>query len=89
MIDGHFVPGNVAVSVHQMATNRSKLNWTDPDEFVPSRWLGEDERYKDDKRDSMEPFSLGPRNCIGKVSLCLFLLTIPFCVRVGKYTNKC
>lgn len=37
----------------------------DPLEFVPERWLG-DERYADDQRAAMQPFSVGPRDCVGK-----------------------
>ncbi|KAK9775959.1 putative Cytochrome P450 [Seiridium cardinale] len=35
-----------------------------PDEFVPERWLGDPE-YKDDNREAHQPFSIGPRNCLG------------------------
>ncbi|KAK3056238.1 hypothetical protein LTR09_002745 [Extremus antarcticus] len=34
-------------------------------EFHPERWLGDPE-YKDDNLDALEPFSVGPRNCLGK-----------------------
>jgi cytochrome P450 len=37
----------------------------DPEEFVPERWLG-DPRYENDRREAAQPFSVGPRNCIGK-----------------------
>jgi len=36
-----------------------------PDSFIPERWLG-DEKFKNDRKDGMQPFSFGPRNCIGK-----------------------
>lgn len=64
MIAGRFVPGKTLVSVAHMATYRSLDNFRDPEKFVPERWMG-DERYKDDRRNSLQPFSLGPRNCIG------------------------
>ena len=32
--------------------------------FVPERWLGDTE-YAADKRDAHQPFSVGPRNCLG------------------------
>ena len=35
-----------------------------PDTFVPERWLGDSE-YKDDKRESHQPFATGTRNCLG------------------------
>lgn len=49
----------------QYPANHSSRNWTDPDAFVPERWMG-DERYKDDNHASMNAFSFGPRNCLGK-----------------------
>ncbi|KAI0193809.1 cytochrome P450 [Astrocystis sublimbata] len=63
-IMGKWVPGGTRVSVHPTAAYRSPANFTNPDEFVPERWLG-DPKYKDDVRDAHQPFSVGPRNCIG------------------------
>jgi len=54
-----------SVYMSQHAANHSKRNWTDPDTFVPERWLG-DAKYKDDNRAVVHPFSFGPRNCLGK-----------------------
>lgn len=34
------------------------------DEFHPERWL-DDPLYKDDCRQAVQPFAVGPRNCIG------------------------
>ncbi|KAF2005891.1 cytochrome P450 monooxygenase-like protein [Amniculicola lignicola CBS 123094] len=65
MVSGHFIPENTSVYVSQHATNHSPRNYTDPDSFVPERWLG-DVRYKDDNRAATQPFSFGPRNCLGK-----------------------
>jgi cytochrome P450 len=64
-ISGHFIPGGTAVYVSQHAANHSARNFTDADSYVPERWLG-DEKYKDDKREVVNPFSFGPRNCLGK-----------------------
>ncbi|USW47667.1 Putative cytochrome P450 [Septoria linicola] len=65
MVDGEFVPGGTTLGVHQLATYRSEANFKHAHEFRPERWLGDPE-YKDDRLDSLEPFSVGPRNCIGK-----------------------
>lgn len=43
----------------------SELNFKDPKKFVPERWL-DDPRYASDNRAILSPFSLGPRDCIGK-----------------------
>lgn len=53
------------VSVAQYAAYRSPLNFKDPESFIPERWLP-GTGYEDDKKEALQPFSLGPRNCIGK-----------------------
>ena len=56
-----------SVGVHQSATYQSSANFTDPKSFVPERWLPEaPERYRNDRKDALQPFSVGPRNCLGK-----------------------
>lgn len=54
-----------SVSVHQLSTYRNPKNFARPTEFIPERWLGDPEFASDD-RFAMQPFSYGPRNCIGK-----------------------
>ncbi|KAF2876719.1 cytochrome P450 monooxygenase-like protein [Massariosphaeria phaeospora] len=64
-ISGHYIPEGTSVYVSQYAASHSESNWTDPEAYAPERWLG-DKRYKDDKRTAINPFSFGPRNCLGK-----------------------
>ncbi|OAA59705.1 Cytochrome P450 [Niveomyces insectorum RCEF 264] len=64
-IEGYWMPEDTVVSVPQFSAYRSPRLWNDPDKFVPERWLG-DKRYATDCRDILQPFSVGPRNCIGK-----------------------
>ena len=66
VVNGEYIPQGVAVSIPIYAASRSPLNWTEPDSFVPERWLGEDPKFSNDKRDASQPFSYGPRNCIGR-----------------------
>ncbi|KAL8965071.1 MAG: hypothetical protein Q9197_006686 [Variospora fuerteventurae] len=67
VIDGYFVPANTSVGVHQWAAYQASANFTDPTSFVPERWLPEaPERYRNDSKPALQPFSLGPRNCLGK-----------------------
>lgn len=54
------------LQVSIFAANMSPGNFTDPTSFVPERWIAPHGRYTDDKRGSVQPFSLGPRACIGK-----------------------
>jgi cytochrome P450 len=64
VIAGRFVPSSTTVSVSHWSCYHSPDNFRDPDKFIPERWLG-DERYRDDKKRALQPFSLGPRNCLG------------------------
>jgi hypothetical protein len=53
------------VSVPQYITYRDLASIKDPDTFAPERWL-EDPKCKDDNRAAVQPFNVGPRNCIGQ-----------------------
>ncbi|KAK8116211.1 cytochrome P450 [Apiospora sp. TS-2023a] len=63
---GQYVPGGFTVGVHQLAADRSSHNFADPESFAPERWLGDDSRFDEDHKAACQPFSHGPRNCIGK-----------------------
>jgi cytochrome P450 len=81
-VDGHYVPEGVSydqcptilytkyvqisVSVYQYATYHQPSNFYLADSFIPERWLGTDTRFANDKLDAFQPFSYGPRGCIGK-----------------------
>lgn len=65
VVCGQPVPAGTTIGVAHLATYRSEEHFKDPYEFRPERWLG-DPDYKDDHLDSVEPFAVGPRNCIGK-----------------------
>jgi cytochrome P450 len=62
---GEWLPEGTTIGVHHLATYRNEEFFRKPHEFHPERWLGDPE-FKDDKLDAMEPFSVGPRNCVGK-----------------------
>ncbi|KAI1060195.1 hypothetical protein LB506_011282 [Fusarium annulatum] len=64
-VAGYFIPENTSISVPHFCAYHSKLNFADPETFAPERWLG-DPRYSNDNRDIMQPFSIGPRDCLGK-----------------------
>jgi len=65
IIAGGFVPGNTVVSVNSWGASRSSTNFIRPNEFIPERWMGAPE-FKHDKRKVVQPFSVGPRNCLGQ-----------------------
>lgn len=52
--------------VWQWAMHHDADYWFDPWGFHPERWIGGDPRFADDCQDAMQPFSIGPRNCIGR-----------------------
>ncbi|OQV03600.1 hypothetical protein CLAIMM_08622 [Cladophialophora immunda] len=64
IIDGYSVPGGTTVSVSSWAASHNPENFQQPDEFIPERWL--DVAYSADKKKATQPFSLGPRVCLGK-----------------------
>ncbi|KAK1752836.1 Cytochrome P450 monooxygenase abl2 [Echria macrotheca] len=77
VIDGNYVPPGTTVSVHLWSAGHSKLNWTRPEEFLPERWLNPDQ-FPHDRLQASQPFSLGPRGCIGK-NLSLIELRLALC----------
>ncbi|KAL5356419.1 cytochrome P450 [Aspergillus floccosus] len=71
VISGYNIPPGTAVSVHQSAAYWSSTNFHRPQEFIPERWLQDvksdpSSPFSADKRDVVQPFSVGPRNCIGR-----------------------
>ncbi|KAF2648229.1 cytochrome P450 [Lophiostoma macrostomum CBS 122681] len=66
VISGHFVPRGTVVWINHYCCNTATQNFRDPLLFVPERWLG-GKTYESDKREVVQPFSVGPRNCPGKM----------------------
>lgn len=64
-IAGRFVPEGVIVSVAQWPTYHSTRNFSQPFSFQPERFL-QPGKYPDDKPGAIQPFGIGPRDCIGK-----------------------
>jgi len=67
VVSGYYLPEGAALCVSHYPAYHSERNFKNPEAFVPERWLGDPE-YKDDKSAWCQPFSFGPRNCLGKVS---------------------
>lgn len=55
----------MVVYVTQYSAYRSPLNFRDPDDFKPERWLN-DEDFTSDNLAVVQPFITGPYSCIGK-----------------------
>ncbi|KAF2103452.1 cytochrome P450 [Rhizodiscina lignyota] len=70
MICGKAVPPNTVIRMTQYATYHSPSNFVRPDEFLPERWLDEENNkeseFSQDKKSALQPFHVGPRNCLGR-----------------------
>ena len=69
-VAGYFLPEDTVVSIPQWAAYQSDSNFHSPSSFAPERWLPESRLpsspYRLDRQDTFNPFSLGPRNCLGR-----------------------
>ncbi|KAL8791875.1 MAG: hypothetical protein Q9195_005537 [Heterodermia aff. obscurata] len=64
-----FVPPGASVGVPYYSTFHHPDNFDQPESFLPDRWLPETRNgppFANDNKDCMQPFSFGPRNCLGK-----------------------
>ena len=92
-IAGEWIPGGTTVSVYSWAATHSQLNFSDPESFIPERWLEDkDSKYSADRKDASQPFSLGPRGCIGRhlsyMELRLILANLRKCITTSKSDNR-
>ncbi|KXT05512.1 hypothetical protein AC578_3736 [Pseudocercospora eumusae] len=69
VIDGEMIPGNTYVSMGQWYMGRSEELFDNPKEFRPERWLHSEVQKASNRHvdEILKPFSMGPRNCIGKL----------------------
>ncbi|RAQ59864.1 hypothetical protein AFCA_011456 [Aspergillus flavus] len=65
VLNDQHIPGGIGVGMPMYAAFRASSNFTYPDRFAPERWLG-DPMYSKDKKGALQPFSFGPRNCLGR-----------------------
>ena len=63
-ICGHYVSGGTVVSVHSWAITHSNALFPDPEKFDPTRFLGQHKGQS--QIEASQPFSTGPRACIGR-----------------------
>ena len=61
-----WVPGGTTVGLNHYATYRDPRNFEAPQCFMPERWLEGQEDSSKAKVEAFQPFSYGPRNCLGK-----------------------
>jgi len=87
-IEGRWVPGGTTVGVHPFAVTHHPNNFYRPLDYLPERWLAPNlldlddvsaDMFAGDKRHLSQPFSFGPRNCIGKRCVILPHSSSPAC----------
>ncbi|KAH6889402.1 cytochrome P450 [Thelonectria olida] len=66
VINGQYVAAGTILDIWQWVINRNPNHFTLPDSFIPERWTGTEPRFANDRKDAVQPFSHGPRNCLGK-----------------------
>ncbi|KAI7778544.1 hypothetical protein LA080_002054 [Diaporthe eres] len=78
---GDHLSAGTTLGIWQWVAYHDPSNFLYPDSFIPDRWLN-DRRFGNDNKDVFQPFSYGPRNCIGMnlafVELRLILARIIF-----------
>lgn len=57
--------GFILMSTSHMS-HRLPEYWPQPNDFLPERWLAEDNGTVNHKKNAWRPFEQGPRNCIGQ-----------------------
>ncbi|ORY02749.1 putative cytochrome P450 [Clohesyomyces aquaticus] len=64
----NFVPQGTLVEIQHWSVNHSAENWKDPWVFRPERFMPESKEAlaNQNRLDSVQAFSVGPRNCIGR-----------------------
>jgi cytochrome P450 len=62
---GRWVPAGTSCAVPTWAVNRLGENFHKPHEFLFERWFGEVAEGTEDNLSVLQPFSTGPRYCIG------------------------
>ncbi|KAK4159985.1 hypothetical protein QBC43DRAFT_246406 [Cladorrhinum sp. PSN259] len=71
MVCGVWLPGGTPVSIQAYSMNREPRYWARADEYLPERWLNDacsnpKSPFFGDQRHGLQPFSVGPRSCIGQ-----------------------
>ncbi|RSL59492.1 hypothetical protein CEP53_005776 [Fusarium sp. AF-6] len=64
-VSGRFIPEDTVVAIHQWAMYHNAKHFKDPFTYHPERFLG-DPKFGSDHKDVLQPFHVGPRNCLGR-----------------------
>lgn len=67
IVAGRMVPPRTSLTMNLWAAHRDPANFHRPLDFIPERWLKDaPAEFDGDDRTVFKPFSLGPRDCLGK-----------------------
>jgi cytochrome P450 len=67
VVAGKVVPPHTSITMNLWAAHRDPINFRKPEEFIPERWMRDaSAEFLDDDKNVFKPFSVGPRDCIGK-----------------------
>ena len=66
IIDGYYIPPGTVVSTPTYGIMHDPRNFSNPDDFIPTRWIPDEKVDETCNRAAWIPFSYGPRSCIGK-----------------------
>jgi len=66
VLGGYHIPSGTKVVRAGMITSVSSKHFTDPESFVPERWLRADPKYNTANSFANLPWGHGPRACIGQ-----------------------
>ncbi|KAL4796818.1 cytochrome P450 [Aspergillus venezuelensis] len=71
MVCGVWLPDGIPVSIQAYSLNRSPKYFHNATTFIPERWLKSvttdpNSPFNKDTRHAVQPFSIGPRSCIGQ-----------------------
>lgn len=83
VIDGEYITEGVVVSSEVVSMHLDPRWWTDPESFRPERWVG-DGLPGDDRRGAFQPWSTGPRACLG-VNMAYLEMKIALAKMVWRY----
>ncbi|KAH7330247.1 cytochrome P450 [Rhexocercosporidium sp. MPI-PUGE-AT-0058] len=65
-VDGHFLPEGANVGTGIYSIQHNELYFPRPFEFLPERWLQDENPCGVNVSEALVPFSIGPRACLGK-----------------------
>ncbi|MCJ1383955.1 hypothetical protein MMC17_007069 [Xylographa soralifera] len=63
MVDGYYIPKGTELYTSAWSVTHDSANFHHPNDFIPERWI---DPNCTDVKEASQPFSLGPRGCIGR-----------------------